>query len=125
MAGTARSLDQERAAFAWASVARAKQALRGSFDSYTNLAKSAPALIMGNGLMQTLAFLRQKSDEAKRLNEDLCRWLAKEVPSVEGENYPDVMKGLHGASSAEYLHATEEALEILRWIRQFAPTLKE
>ncbi len=117
------TLDQERAAFAWQQVAEAKAELGGKFDSYINLAKSAPALIMSNGLMATLAFFQQKSKEAMRLNAAIWKWLLKRMNFL-GDGYAGVMEGLHEASSAQYLHATDEALEILRWIRQFAPTLK-
>ncbi len=129
---TGQSLDQQRAAFAWRKVTEARRALSAKeFETYTNLAKSAPALIMGNGLMATLAFFEQKYDEkkgkdlhARELNRALCTWLAEKTGAVTAPDYPAVMEGLHGADSADYLHATEEALEILRWIRQFAPTLK-
>ena len=128
---TPQTLDQQRAAFAWKCVAKAKVSLGGKFDAYTNLAKSAPALIMGNGLMATLAFLQQKKDggsgkidEAKELNRAICTWLYERMGFI-GDGYAEVMEGLHGADSAAYLRATEEALELLRWLRQFAPTLKE
>ncbi len=128
MAGkkTMQTLDQERAAFAWQKVAEAKTKLgdKRKFDNYTNLAKSAPALIMGNGLMATLAFFQQKSEESRVLNGAICGWLVKSTAFIMGSEYATVMEGLHGADAAQYLHATEEALEILRWIRQFAPTLK-
>ncbi len=127
-----RTLDQQRAAFAWRCVVEARRILSDKqFESYTNLAKSAPALVMGNGLMQTLAFFEQKYDEkkgkdlhARELNRALCTWLAEKTRAVVAPDYPAVMEGLHGAGPAQYLQATEEALEILRWIRQFAPTLK-
>jgi len=122
---TTQTLDQERAAFAWEVAAKARRNGKIKFNDYVNLAKSAPALIMGNGLMATLAFFQQKSEEAKELNRALCAWLCGRMGFL-GEGYAEVMEGLHSApSSAHYLHATEEALEILRWIRQFAPTLKE
>ena len=122
---TPQTLDQQRAAFAWERVANAKANSKVKFDSYINLAKSAPALIMGNGLMATLAFFQQKSEDAEELNEAICNWLAERMKGLfVGSSYQEVMEGLHSATSAEYLQATGEALELLRWIRQFAPTLK-
>jgi len=122
---TTQTLDQQRAAFAWECVAKAKADSNLKFGDYTNLAKSAPALIMGNGLMATLAFFQQKSKEAQEVSSAICKWLTKRMASLfVGSSYQEVMEGLHGARSDHYLHATDEALEILRWIRQFAPTLK-
>ena len=48
------SLDQLRAAHAWAVVGKSQKN-----QDFKNLATSAPALIMGNGLMQTLAFYQE------------------------------------------------------------------
>ncbi len=120
-----RTLDQQRAAYAWTVAARVRNARDLDFRGFTNLAKSAPALIMGNGLMATLAFFEQKSREAQALNAAICGWLSQRMEALfVGSGYQEIMEGLHGAGSAQYLHATEEALEILRWIRQFAPTLE-
>ncbi len=128
-----RTLDQQRAAFAWEKVKEAKsegnknRGDKKSFDfsAYTNLAKSAPSLVMSNGLMATLAFFEQKSGEAKALNRALCAWLKERMPGrFQDPGYSSIMEGLHGLPSPDYLRATEEVLELLRWIRQFAPTLK-
>lgn len=128
MAGkTVQTLDQQRAAFAWNCVVE----VRGAgldFNAYTNLAKSAPALIMGNGLMATLAFFQQKKrsgPEAKKLTEQVCKWIKRQVGEVGDDGFAGVMEVLHEMGSGSYLQVTEEALEILRWIRQFAPALKE
>jgi len=50
------TLEQQRAADAW-------QAAAGCTNAYAKLTKSAPALIMNSGLMQTLAFLHEKGEE--------------------------------------------------------------
>ncbi len=118
MAHTNRSIDQERAAYAWECVAR------GVDDKYVNLAKAAPALIMQNGLMQTLAFYRAKGkDEHTRLLRHLSDWLNKQGVA-NGSEFDTLMAALYEASSDLYMRATEEALEILRWIRQFADARK-
>jgi CRISPR-associated protein Cmr5 len=118
------SLDQERAAYAWGKAVAAQRHLGPKFDSFKNLAKGAPALIMGNGLMPTLAYLENKGGEAQLLGLGVCEWLSQRLPSAFlGHSYHEVMEGLHSASSADYIRATEEALQILRWVRQLAPTL--
>jgi hypothetical protein len=35
------------------------------------------------------------------------------------------MKALYGSTSDQYMRATEEALDILRWIRQLAAALAD
>jgi CRISPR-associated protein Cmr5 len=113
-----RSLDQQRAAYAWSCVEA------NCSRDYANLAKGAPALVMSNGLMQTLAFYQSKGAEHQRLARHLCGWL-EQRGLARSAAFRDVMKGLHGEGSAHYLRATEETLEILRWIRQFAAAVQK
>ena len=111
------SLDQQRAAYAW-------QKVQGQNSDYTKLAKGAPALIMNNGLMQTLAYYADKNKSHHRsLNQHLIDWLAiyltgKQVTGVPFKTMMDDLQ--NNVSSQEYRKATEEVLALLRWIRQFA-----
>ncbi len=124
------NLDQRRAAYAWEKV-------QGCSKEYENLAKSAPALIMNNGLMQILAFFETKAkskkskDYYKQFNEHICEWLGKqfqhidEFPKNKGEfNFKAIMTALYQSEPLVYRQATEEALALLRWIRQFAPAVR-
>jgi CRISPR-associated protein Cmr5 len=111
------SLEQARAGYAWGKVGESPS------KDYVNLAKGAPALIMQNGLMQTLAFLNSKGGEHQRLCWEVTGWLAKQM-IVKGPGFDDAMSALHGSSSLEYARASDEALEVLRWIRQFAAARK-
>lgn len=112
----AHTLEQQRAAYAW-------QCVQSCTKDYTNLAKGAPALIMGNGLMQTLAFYASKGkDHHKALNGHLCAWLQKRS-IVTGTSFPEVMATLHKAESCTYRCATEETMALLKWIRQYAPAV--
>ena len=107
------TLEQERAAFAWEHV-------QGCSRDYMNLAKGAPALIMNNGLMQTLAFYASKGKpQHKTLNQHLLRWLHKRG-LVKAATFAEAMSSLHKADSADYRRTTEEAMALLKWIRQFA-----
>ena len=125
----AQTLDQQRAAYAWEAVKRAQQALP-KFGDYKNLAKGAPALIMGNGLMPALAFYAsRKKDPASALNEAINGWLAKRFAADAAfkpapKSYPDVMERLLKAPSAFYMQATDESLAMLRWLRQFADAVE-
>lgn len=109
------TLEQARAKFAWNSV-------QGCTDAYAKFAKGAPALIMNNGLMQSLAFFHEK--EHHELERHLRSWLAVRVAELHGANdFPALMAKLLNAKPASYRQATEEALLLLRWIRQFAGAL--
>ena len=125
----AQTLDQQRAAYAWDAVKHAQQKLP-KFGDYKNLAKGAPALIMGNGLMPALAFYAsRKKDPANELNEAITGWLAQRFVTDAAfkplpKPYADVMERLLKAPSAFYMQATEESLAMLKWLRQFADAVE-
>ena len=91
----------------------------------TNLAKAAPALIMNNGLMQTLAFYQDKNKpQHQALARHLRRWLSVRTGGPDHDvGFEPAMKAMLGFGPDQYRHATDEALLILRWIRQFAAAL--
>lgn len=109
------TLDQQRAAYAWTCI-------QSISKDYVNLAKAAPALIMNNGLMQTLAYYNDKDKEHHRaLSKQLQSWLKKRFPEkLESDNYANVMQAFFTNDSRFYQQATDETLALLRWIRQFA-----
>jgi len=114
------SLEQKRACYAWQQVARAAVS-----SDYANLAKAAPALVMGNGLMQTLAFYHAKNkDHHKRLLQDILGWLASRQLCTRAD-FALAMEDLVRMPSERYLQATQEALAILKWIRQFASAMEK
>mgnify|MGYP000122275453 CR=1 FL=1 len=117
------TLDQIRAAFAW-DCASAGINQRGK--DYKTLAKGAPALIMNSGLMPTLAFYNAKGGAAQQLLDDLIRGLSwrlgnKALQPGHGSRLfePFMRDVLQKVDSREYLRYTDEALELLKWIRQF------
>lgn len=116
------TLEQQRAQFAW-DCAKEGTALAG--DEYRNLAKAAPALIMNNGLMQTLAFYQDKGKPHHlTLAGQLRRWImTREGGNGQDPGFPFLMDRLLRAQPDQYRRATDEALLILRWIRQFAAAL--
>lgn len=123
----AQTLDQKRAAFAWAA---ATEGMRRHSEEYKRLAKGAPGLIMNSGLMPTLAFYAGKSDASKALLNDIAAWFNQRFADHREyqpapSRFPEVMAKLHGSSSAFYVEATDEALEILKWIRQFVDAVPQ
>ena len=127
------SLDQRRSAYAWEKVTDPD--LNPHRSKYTNLAKAAPALIMNNGLMQTLAFYQEKSKEQangtskephyQALGKHLREWLVQRFEVLNDPGYQHLVTSLHHHQDrALYRQATEEALQLLRWIRQFAAAVE-
>lgn len=114
-----RNIDQERAAYAWGCV-------QGINDKYANLAKGAPALIMTSGLMQTLAFYQGKGENHhKALVKHVCDRLHERFKKeIANADFKTVMESLHGSNPRFYQQATDETLELLRWLRQFAPAVR-
>ena len=112
------TLDQHRAKYAW-------DAVQGCSKDYVNLAKGAGALIMSNGLMATLAFYQDKNkDHHKALNEHLMNWLVRRG-IASGKSFSEFMTALHSSESKTYRDATQESLDLLRWIRQFAAAVNK
>ena len=116
------TLDQKRASIAW-QYATAGMAQHGK--EYKSLAKGAPALIMNSGLMPTLAFYSGKGKAAQHLLDDLIRGLSQRLAGQElkagqgGQLFPKFMEMLQRGESRDYLRYTDEALELLKWMRQF------
>jgi CRISPR-associated protein Cmr5 len=118
-----RTLDQIRAEYAWGRV-------QNPSKEYRNLAKSLPALVMSNGLMQSLAFLQGKGKDDHsphgRLLKDVLDWLinpqVKILQNGEGP-FSQAMTAVTKMSSLDYQRATEESIAMLRWIRHLVDTL--
>lgn len=124
----AQTLDQKRATLAWQYASAGMKTQYGK--EYKGLAKGAPALIMNSGLMPTLAFYSSKSKAAQHLLDDLIRGLSQRLAGQEllgGQGrllFPQFMEALQGSQSREYLRYTDEALELLKWIRQFVDAVE-
>jgi CRISPR-associated protein Cmr5 len=116
------TLDQQRAALAW-QYATSGMARHGK--EYKGLAKGAPALIMNSGLMPTLAFYNGKGQPAQHLLDNLICGMSQRLagqalkPGQGSLLFPKFMEILQRGESRDYLRYTDEALELLKWIRQF------
>lgn len=101
-------LEKTRADFAW-------RKTEGCSKEYRNLAKGLPALIMSNGLIQTLGFLKAKGKHHHaQAAEHIEDWLQQALNQSGG------IPQLIGLEPAAYRRATEEVVAILRWLRHFA-----
>lgn len=124
------TLEQKRAAQAWADVSAVKpQSFKGK---YGGLVRKLPAHITGNGLGQTLAFLRAKSAakpgkppsaENQAHNaayQHLSHWVMQQLnPTVQQPN-DTLLPWLLGQTSEVYRQATAESLAYLVWLKRFA-----
>lgn len=117
----AQTLDQQRAQYAWERATR-----NAVVDGYREMAKGAPALIMGNGLMPALAYYNSRTGSNQKPAElmlaDMLGWLAKR--QMVRSKFSDAMTDFFGAGSQDYMHATEETLSMLKWLRQFADAVE-
>jgi CRISPR-associated protein Cmr5 len=128
------SLDQKRAEFAWEAVSKAKRVV-SKFSDYKNLTKSAPALIMGNGLMPAIAFYESRKKKgitvphAAALRDNILEWLQVKFKEEKifqplPKDFPSAMERLQNVDSGFYMRATEETLAMLKWLRQFADAVE-
>lgn len=117
------TLDQQRAALAWG---YAKDGMAQHGKAYKNLAKGAPALIMNSGLMPTLAFYNGKKKDlaAQQLMNGLMLGMVQRLKLQPApRDFHEFMQRLQQCESRDYLRYTDEALELLKWIRQFVDAL--
>lgn len=123
-----RTQEQERARYAWECVRESKEALSGAkLQRYSTLARGLPAMVLNNGLGQTLAFLKAKARDEEggrgpRPEGLLLAHLSGWVLPALGAQGEDLLEWVirRETDSASYRWATTEALAFLRWLRRFA-----
>lgn len=129
-----RTLEQKRASYAYSKVSYIASLNKDVQENYHSYVKSAPALILTNGLGNTLAFYLSK---AKVKPEDVN----EKVKSLEGRErsyaelylhitewlrkngYGDLNWVIDKATNIENLQATREAIALLNWMKRFADAM--
>ncbi|MGH3085947.1 MAG: type III-B CRISPR module-associated protein Cmr5 [Rubrobacteraceae bacterium] len=107
-------LSQKRAAYALGRV----QAVGKEGHDYARLCRDLPAMLLQNGLGQSLAFLISKNENAHAaLYADISGWLIHERRIYAGG---DLIKAVMEGGRNEYMAAQEEALELSGWLKRFA-----
>ena len=114
--------EQQRAKDAW-------DRTQGCRDDYVKLAKGLPALITNSGLMQVMAYLKEKgsdkngredpADPHTQIATHLRAWLHARFPQVP-ESFEGFMEALLKAGPRDYQAITAEAFAWLKWLRQMA-----
>jgi len=130
------TLEQKRAKYALGLVNHQKNKKdKKAGEDYGRHVKKFPAMVLNNGLGQTLAFLladngkaKEKGKEkivkpSKELYNDIQKWLCGNVDS----EYPcrvysggDLIESLMNGDRSDYVHAQEEVLSFFKWMRKFA-----
>ncbi len=132
----AATVDHERAQVALESVQRIvkKPEVAKKFRSY---AESLPAIIVRNGLGQALAMEAAsgkvgtnatKTDEIahKELYTMLSNWLLRKLFQRQGAIRPmQVIEEIIKCDQTTYMHAQEEALQFMQWVKRFANAMIE
>ncbi|MFN4220566.1 MAG: type III-B CRISPR module-associated protein Cmr5 [bacterium] len=104
-----KTLNQERASFALEQLRDNK-----SNDKYKITAKKLPSLIVSNGLIPTLAYLRAK-DDRRDVYYTLNIWLKKKKFIKENE---DALESLVNSDFSKLRLATMEVLELANWLKR-------
>jgi CRISPR-associated protein Cmr5 len=119
MANTSQTLQQERAASAWAQIEQVELENDKFKKEYGSLVRGLPAMILSDGLAQTLAFLlaKGKDDRTKPhyvAYQHLSSWVCRRL-----ETDKDLLDWVLHKSSADYRRAASESLAYLHWLKRF------
>lgn len=119
------TLEQLRAKYAWEK-AKDNSLKEDKGKAFKSLAKGAPALIMSNGLMPSIAFWWSKNEnkqpECKQLVRIILGWL-NERNIIKSSDFTEAMEDLQVKKQEKFREATEETLEFLKWLRNFASAI--
>lgn len=115
-------LSQRRARYALDRVQQVRNREQSVQEDYSRWCKRLPAMVLGSGLGQAMAFLRADAKDDKKkatyqLYADLSTWLTAER-KIYTET--DLIEGLCRGSRTQYVHAQRESLELLGWLKRFA-----
>jgi CRISPR-associated protein Cmr5 len=124
------TLAQRRAAHALQRVLEHQKAGKNAYGNYVSYVEALPAAILMNGLGQAAATLLAKAEGKLdkphgRLYADLQDWLCGSdfaAPfrnsQIEGDDH--LMQAICQSDQRKYLHAQQEALAWLVWLKKFA-----
>jgi|YNPMSStandDraft_1061717.scaffolds.fasta_scaffold52963_2 CRISPR-associated protein Cmr5 len=113
-----KTLNQERAEFALKKVKNIKDSknIEASVkDKYASNVKRLPALIITNGLIPTLAFLKSK-EEIKPLYDTMNEWLKEK--GFSNNNDDDALEYLLTCDFSILRLATMEAIAFANWLKR-------
>ncbi|MCW7078434.1 MAG: type III-B CRISPR module-associated protein Cmr5 [Canidatus Methanoxibalbensis ujae] len=115
-----RSLEQERAKYAWECIQEVKEEGEELQKNYNSYVKKAPTLIQTNGLPNALAFYynRRKREKAyELLYKHIADW--NQVKRIRGDK-EFLLWIVEDASSMDVFQVTGEVIALLNWMKRFA-----
>jgi CRISPR-associated protein Cmr5 len=129
-----RNSEQERGRQAWEQIREIKQHQNDTLEKeYRSLTRRLNMMIQGNGLGQTLGYLKAKGKNASNkapylLLKHLTEWMrapghfAIENRAAIDEGHDGLLRWItdQGTSSVDYRRATTECLAFGLWLRRFA-----
>lgn len=119
-----RTLEQERALFAWEQVSSIRKGDAKVAKDVAMYIKRTPAMVLTNGLGQTLAFLLQKAEGNRAtagyiVYDIFAKWIVDERRIYEGPR-ADLMKKLIEGDRYLYRQSQEEIWALLVWLKKFS-----
>lgn len=120
------TLAQKRSAFALDQVIQLENQSVSKFDK---LASSLPAMILQNGLGQTMAFLLAKRTKESKLQPGdrysiafkiIADWSKDQGILKDTSSTTACMREISNMPQSEYLRMQEETLALLEWVKRYA-----
>ncbi len=126
-------LEKGRAEFAYNCVKEAIEKFGSDSKKqkeYRSYSRKIPTMILSNGLGQTLAFIKAKSDDGNAY-ELIYKQITEYIKSNHTtrikipEDKEDLIEWIISCDSSTYRYITQEFLSFLSWLRRFAEGLIE
>jgi CRISPR-associated protein Cmr5 len=131
-------LEKGRAEFAYRCVEKAIEIFKDNSKKqkeYKSYARKIPTMILSNGLGQTLAFVKAKSEKGNAYDliyKQLTEYIESEntiriTPEDKKEliEKNDLVEWVISCDSSKYRYITQEILAFLNWLKRFAEGLIE
>jgi CRISPR-associated protein Cmr5 len=126
-------LEKGRAEFAYRCVEKAIEIFKDNSKKqkeYKSYARKIPTMILSNGLGQTLAFIKAKSEKGnaydliyKQLTEYMKSDHTARIKMPQEKD--DLVEWVISCDSSKYRYITQEILAFLNWLKRFAEGLIE
>jgi len=126
-------LEKGRAEFAYRCVEKAIEIFKDNSKKqkeYKSYTRKIPTMILSNGLGQTLAFVKAKSEKGNAYDliySQLTEYMksAHTVRIQMPKEKNDFVEWVISCDSSKYRYITQEILAFLNWLRRFAEGLIE
>lgn len=98
---------------------------QNSIKKYKSYTRRIPTLIMNNGLLATLLFIKPKDEEYKKIYKSIYGWIIckYQKKQLEEELEDDFIQNITKINDAEYRIITNEVLQFMVWMKRFASNI--